>query len=492
MIREKAKDLLTKLKQGTGSATLFGSSYYDEETLKIIEIITNQCKAKLIEEDGTIKKYESNILIENVKEIVMQLLTDNNTVKNSLICILTQNGERNIPGITKEVRIEKKVNEKGIPYIDINTPFPDNFHEIISGQINREELEREIIKPYLARVCKKQKELSKRHFISRIFSPLNRKELTNCELINKFEDYLRRNTVLSEEEIQIMSKYFILNILEKSNIEQELVNTELQGKSVSQKGKKNGYNYMIQNMSNELFEILNIIPNPNDSLKEIQDIYANTVGQLEALSVEPSREPDVLEEQIKNINRNINRHRQQYYGQNSYRNVSVGFDGKDAQFTSVEHVQKAMQLYIRSIVEVLERAKEMNDEEYIKQVAKLHFRFIQIHPFPDGNGRTARAISNMLLLEKGMAAVFEKETKTEYLASMNMLRGLVDKDYIEALYTDHSICDRLESERYYYKLEEYIGMKCLDKSELYADRNITVDLRELPELHNTEDVEESR
>ena len=39
MIREKAKDLLTKLKQGFGSATLFGSSYYDEETLQIIEII---------------------------------------------------------------------------------------------------------------------------------------------------------------------------------------------------------------------------------------------------------------------------------------------------------------------------------------------------------------------------------------------------------------------------------------------------------------------
>ena len=31
MIREKAKVLLTKLKQGTGSATIFGSSYYDDE-----------------------------------------------------------------------------------------------------------------------------------------------------------------------------------------------------------------------------------------------------------------------------------------------------------------------------------------------------------------------------------------------------------------------------------------------------------------------------
>lgn len=492
MIREKAKDILTKLKQGTGSATIFGSSYYDEETLKIIEIITNQCKAKLIEKDGTIKKYESNILIQNVEEIVMQLLTDKNSIKNSLICILTRNEERNIPGITKEVKIEKKVNEKGIPYIDIENPLPDNFHEILSGQINREELERKVIKPYLARVCKNQKQLSKRHFISRIFSPLNRREVTNSELINRFEDYLRKNTDLSEEKIHNMSIYFVLNILEKSNIEQELVNTEVQGKSISQKSKKNGYNEMIQNMSNELFEILNIIPNPNDSLKEIQDIYANTVGQLEALSIEPSRNPEILEEQIKNINRNINRHRQQYYGDNSYKNVPVGLAGKDAQFTSVEHVQKAMQLYSESIVKILEQSSEMSEEEYIKQVAKLHFRFIQIHPFPEGNGRTARAISNMLLLEKDMAAVFEKESKQEYIKDMDGLRRIVDKKYIEGLYTDHSICDSLESERDYYKLEEYIGMKCLDKSELYADRNITVDLRELPELSNLEDSEESR
>ena len=31
MIREKAQDLLNLLKQGKGSATIFGSSYYDDE-----------------------------------------------------------------------------------------------------------------------------------------------------------------------------------------------------------------------------------------------------------------------------------------------------------------------------------------------------------------------------------------------------------------------------------------------------------------------------
>ena len=212
MIREKAKDLLTRLKQGSGSATLFGSSYYDEETLKIISIITNENKAKLMKEDGTIKKYESNIFIQNVEDIVMQLLSDKNSVKNSLVSTLTRVEERNIPGIMQEAKVEKKVNEKGIPYIDIDKPLPDNFNEIISGQINREELEKEVIKPYIARICKNEKQLSKRHFISRIFSPLNRREVTNSELINRFEDYLRRNTDVQEEKIQNMSRYFVFNI----------------------------------------------------------------------------------------------------------------------------------------------------------------------------------------------------------------------------------------------------------------------------------------
>lgn len=486
MIREKAKALLEKLKQGTGSATIFSSSYYDEETLKIIEIITNECKAKLIKEDGQVKKYESDIFIDKVKEIVEQLLANKNSVKNSLVRDLTKVEDRNIPGITKEVKVEKKLNQQGIPYIDIEKPFPDNFHEIISGQINREELEKNVIKPYIARICKNEKRLSKKHFISRIFNPLNRREVTDQELINRFEEYLKKNTNITAEKIQDMSRYFIYNILEKSNIKQELIDNEIQGRWLSENKKKTGYNEMIQNMSNDLFDILNVIPNPNDRLEEIEDIYANTVGQLEALSIEPQKEPQALEEQIKVINRYINRHRQEYYGENNYKKVDVGLGRQDVGFTRVEYVSKAMKLYSQKVVELLEREEELTEEEYIREVTKLHFRFIQIHPFPEGNGRTARAISNMLLLEKGMSAVFTKDSKPEYLNDMNGVRRIVDKEYIEALYTDHSICDKLEKERDYYKLEEYIGIKCLNKSGLYKDRAIT---EQLPVIDFEERVE---
>lgn len=489
MIREKAKGLLTKLKQGTGSATIFGSSYYDEETQKIIQVITNENKATIVKKDGAIRKYESDIYISDVREIIEQLLSDKNSIKNSLVCKLTRVSGRNIPGIMEEVTVAKKVNERGIPYIDIDKPLPDNFHEIVSGQINREELERQVIKPYLARVCKDDKKLSRRHFISRIFNPLNRKEITDPELIKRFEDYLRTNTDTPEKQIKTMSKYFVFNIL--GGLEQEIVNNEIQGKSVSQKGRRAGYNDMIQNMSNDVFDILNILPNPNDGLEEIKDIYANTVGQLEALSVEPQRNPELIEEQIKNINRNINRHRQKYYDIGGYKNVDVGLSGKDVGFTRVQHVEEAMRLYSESIAILLEQAEGMSEQEYIKKITKLHFRFVQIHPFPEGNGRTARAISNMLLLEKGLVAVFDKEDKTEYNRQMNRVRGVADTRYLEGLYTDQAVCSELEEE-YAYLLEEHIGIKCLNKEDLYKDRAITELLPREPRVQQSETEQGSR
>ena len=64
-------------------------------------------------------------------------------------------------------------------------------------------------------MCKREKQLSRKHFISRIFSPLNRKDVTDFDLITKFENYLRMNTNISdisEEKIQNIARYFVYNI----------------------------------------------------------------------------------------------------------------------------------------------------------------------------------------------------------------------------------------------------------------------------------------
>lgn len=483
MIQEKAKKLYEELMQGKGLATLFGISYYDDETRKIIEVLTNECKASYMGSDGIIKRHESNIDIKTVREIVEQLLCDKGEIKNTLIANLTT--QRGIPGITKAMKIEKKIDENGLPYLEMDKPFPDNFNSLLVGEYNKQELIQNVIKPYVARLSKQTPQLSKKHFLSRIFNPLSRKEITDNELLSRYSQYLRKNTDLSNEKIENMSKYFIYNVLGNNGLMQTLINDEVQGNSLEVIGEKKskGYSGMISNISNNLLDILGTYENPNKELKEIEDIYANITGQLQALGTDLEKEPDKIEQQIISINRNINRQRQEYYFENGYRNVNVGVKGEDVGFVNFQNVPQAMKLYAEECSQLIENADNMSKEEYIKQVAKMHFRFIHIHPFPDGNGRTARAISNIFLEKKGMCAVFDKKTKSDYAKQVGWLSNEDIIKYKEALCSNEKTCDEIENKTIY-KLEEYIGIETLGETELYKDREITEELPQNKVIQN--------
>lgn len=51
--------------------------------------------------------------------------------------------------------------------------------------------------------------------------------------------------------------------------------------------------------------------------------------------------------------------------------------------------------------------------------AEFHYKFIRIHPFDDGNGRTARILMNFILMQFGFPPVIIKtEDKTNYFAAL--------------------------------------------------------------------------
>lgn len=53
------------------------------------------------------------------------------------------------------------------------------------------------------------------------------------------------------------------------------------------------------------------------------------------------------------------------------------------------------------------------------QAAELHYNLVAIHPFADGNGRTARLLMNYHLLRNGFPlAIIEIERRSEYLAAL--------------------------------------------------------------------------
>ena len=274
-----------------------------------------------------------------------------------------------------------------------------------------------------------------------------------------------------------MSRYFIYNVLGNKQLMDQLVTDEVQGNSLEVIGEKKqrGYNGMISNLSNNLMDILGLYENPNKGLEEIQSIYANVMGQLQALGTNLEEEPEKIEEQIIEINRNVNRQRQEYYGKDGYRRVNVGLGKKDVGFVDFQNVPQAMKLYAQQCGKLVENADNMSKGEYIKQVAKMHLRFIRIHPFPDGNGRTARAITNMFLAKKGECAVFDKRTKGNYGSFIEMINNEDVAKYKQALSSDVATCDQIE-DKVVYKLEEYLGIELLGEKDLYKDRDITAPL----------------
>lgn len=55
----------------------------------------------------------------------------------------------------------------------------------------------------------------------------------------------------------------------------------------------------------------------------------------------------------------------------------------------------------------------------MEELAKLHARFEQIHPFLDGNGRAGRLVLNLLLVRLGYPpAIVYKKDRSRYLAAL--------------------------------------------------------------------------
>lgn len=478
MIRAKARNLLELLRTGKGISGKF-SNYYDKETGKIIDVIVNECKSLVKNSEGELRQYESTTSIGHIREIVNQLLSDRNTIGPVQAGVIMR--DNGILGLSKELKVIKIVDKYGKLKLDIEKPFPDNFRDIIMGIYNERELTEKIIKPYVAGLCEESEELSKRHIWSKRLNPFRPRKLSTDELQKRYSKYLEKNTDLDEEKRENMSRYFVVNILGSDKIKSEIITDEINGTGLTVKGekKRNSYTSMLQNMAANVLDIMGAIENPNDRLAEIENIYDNIEEQLEALSTELVPDSNQIEETIINFNRAVNNKDKEYTGEDGYRSANVTFGRNNTKSVGLlehEFVPQAMKLYSKDMADFLEHSSKMSDEEYIKQVAKFHFRFVRIHPFIDGNGRTARAITNSLLSNRDLCATFEKYTKSEYIKDMNSI--ITDYDtYNKGLYTDQSICSKMEDENIQ-KLADYITKKCqIDKNEIEKEGSaVTTDL----------------
>ena len=64
--------------------------------------------------------------------------------------------------------------------------------------------------------------------------------------------------------------------------------------------------------------------------------------------------------------------------------------------------------------------QEENEIHPVTLAAMLHYKFVRIHPFDDGNGRVSRLLMNYVLLRNGLPpVVIKSEDKLNYLRALN-------------------------------------------------------------------------
>lgn len=92
-----------------------------------------------------------------------------------------------------------------------------------------------------------------------------------------------------------------------------------------------------------------------------------------------------------------------------YRNVPVRIAGSTVVMPNPLKVPALMSEFIIWL-------NGKNNQHPARIAADAHFRFVTIHPFTDGNGRTARLLMNLLLMQEGYPpALIKKEDRLKYI-----------------------------------------------------------------------------
>lgn len=112
-----------------------------------------------------------------------------------------------------------------------------------------------------------------------------------------------------------------------------------------------------------------------------------------------------------------------------YRNVAVRLRGSETVLPNALKVPELMDEFIVWL-------RNEREDNPIKIAAEAHFKLVSIHPFVDGNGRTARLLMNLLLMQMGYpAAIVRKEDRSAYVNSLEKAQTKDDSsDYYTLMF----------------------------------------------------------
>lgn len=103
--------------------------------------------------------------------------------------------------------------------------------------------------------------------------------------------------------------------------------------------------------------------------------------------------------------------------------------GEIREFTSPEETPAKM----KELIEWYKKEKGQDQDPIILATA-FHYRFVRIHPFDDGNGRMARILMNLIIMQGGLPpAIIPTERKEEYLNALELADKAGDLDQFTEL-----------------------------------------------------------
>lgn len=111
-----------------------------------------------------------------------------------------------------------------------------------------------------------------------------------------------------------------------------------------------------------------------------------------------------------------------------YRSIPVRISGSRVVLPNPAKVSALMSEFFRDLL-------AMSESHPVEIAAEAHYRLVTIHPFIDGNGRTARLLMNLILLQNGYPpALIRTRDRIPYLKSLEKAQlGGSKEDYLKII-----------------------------------------------------------
>lgn len=101
-----------------------------------------------------------------------------------------------------------------------------------------------------------------------------------------------------------------------------------------------------------------------------------------------------------------------------YRNSAARILGSRVDLVDYTDIPMSMMRASYHFNEIIHKKNDL--DEYIRSAIRLHATLIKIHPFPDGNGRSTRALLNLLMKYIGLPPTYVKlEEKDKYCEALD-------------------------------------------------------------------------